>query len=153
VVEVWAVNEVTEGLVRAVHRLLPQLSSSARLPRGDEVAAMVASPAIRLLVAGEAATLDGALREEGAIVGMLTLVVFPIPTGTRAWVEDVVVDGAARGRGVGEALVKEAVRLAAAEGAQTLDLTSRPSREAANRLYTRVGFELRETNVYRYPLT
>jgi ribosomal protein S18 acetylase RimI-like enzyme len=151
VVEVWAVNDVNEDLVKAVHRLLPQLSSSARLPSGEEVAAMVGSSAVRFLVAGEAATLAEALERE-SIVGMLTLVVFPIPTGIRAWVEDVVVDNAVRGRGVGEALVKAAVRLAAAEGAQTLDLTSRPSREAANRLYMRVGFELRDTNVYRYRL-
>jgi ribosomal protein S18 acetylase RimI-like enzyme len=83
-------------------------------------------------------------------MGALTLVMFPIPTGTRAWIEDVVVDESARGRGVGAALTREAVRLARAEGARTVDLTSRPSRGAANRLYERLGFEQRESTVFRY---
>jgi ribosomal protein S18 acetylase RimI-like enzyme len=62
------------------------------------------------------------------------------------------VDEAARGQGAGEALVREAIRLARKAGARTIDLTSRPSREAANRLYERIGFVERETNVYRYEL-
>ena len=89
---------------------------------------------------------------DGTIVGSLTLVVFPIPTGSRAWIEDVVVDEAARGAGVGAALNQAALDHARALGAKTVDLTSRPSREAANRLYQRLGFEPRETNVYRYEL-
>jgi ribosomal protein S18 acetylase RimI-like enzyme len=145
-ISVSAVDEVTEDLVKAVHRLLPQLSGSARLPSADEVAEIVASPATTLLVA----TRD----EPGPeVVGMLTLAVFRIPTGTRAWVEDVVVDAGGRRQGVGEALLRAAVGTAAAQGAQTLDLTSRPSREAANRLYLRAGFELRQTNVYRFKLS
>jgi ribosomal protein S18 acetylase RimI-like enzyme len=80
----------------------------------------------------------------------LTLALFTIPTGTRAIIEDVVVDGAARGQGVGEALVRAAIDVAAAAGARTVDLTSRPEREDANRLYLRLGFERRATNVYRY---
>ena len=88
--------------------------------------------------------------EPPEIVGTLTLVVFRIPTGLRAWVEDVVVDDSARGQGVGSALTREALRRAEAAGARTVDLTSRPSREAANRLYRRLGFEMRETNVYRH---
>ena len=87
-----------------------------------------------------------------AILGSLTLVVFPIPTGIRAWIEDVVVDDAARGRGVGEELNRFALDLAGRLGARTVDLTSRPSREAANRLYQRIGFEARDTNVYRFSL-
>jgi ribosomal protein S18 acetylase RimI-like enzyme len=81
---------------------------------------------------------------------MLTLVVFRIPTGLRAWIEDVVVDEGARGRGVGAALNQAAIRLAGEHGARTVDLTSRPSREVANRLYSRLGFVPRETNVYRF---
>ena len=81
---------------------------------------------------------------------MLTIVLFPIPTGTRAWIEDVVVDEDARGRGVGALLTQAALDLAVAHGARTVDLTSRPGREAANRLYARLGFEQRQTNVYRY---
>ncbi len=91
-------------------------------------------------------------RVDDAIVGSLTLVVFRIPTGMRAWIEDVVVDEAARGHGVGEALNREALRIARERGAITVDLTSRPSREAANRLYRRLGFIERETNVYRMEL-
>jgi len=89
-------------------------------------------------------------RADGRIVGTLSLVMFPIPTGLRAWIEDVVVDQAARGQGVGEALITEALRLAEAAGARTVDLTSRASREAAGRLYKRDGFQSRETRAYRY---
>jgi ribosomal protein S18 acetylase RimI-like enzyme len=93
-----------------------------------------------------------AVDDDGTLLGSLTLALFRIPTGLRAWIEDVVVDGDARGRGVGEELNQEALRRAAKEGATTVDLTSRPSREAANRLYQRMGFQVRETNVYRYEL-
>ena len=78
------------------------------------------------------------------------MVLFRIPTGVRAMIEDVVVDEALRGRGIGEALSREALKVARENGARTVDLTSRPSREAANRLYQRIGFKLRDTNVYRY---
>jgi ribosomal protein S18 acetylase RimI-like enzyme len=92
-------------------------------------------------------------RVDGRIVGSLTLAVFRIPTGIRAWIEDVVVDESARGHGVGEALNRAALAEAKRRGAKTVDLTSRPSREAANRLYLRIGFVARETNVYRYDLS
>jgi len=133
---------VDDDLVAAFARLTPQLSRSAAAPGPAELAAIVASPATRLLVA----------RTGGGIVGTLTLVLFRVPTGVRAWIEDVVTDESARGRGVASALVRGAVELAAAEGARTVDLTSRPDREAANRLYRREGFALRSTNVYRYEL-
>jgi ribosomal protein S18 acetylase RimI-like enzyme len=87
---------------------------------------------------------------EGTVVGSLTLVVFRAPTGPRAWIEDVVVDSTTRSQGTGSALVREALARATAVGARTVDLTSRPSREAANRLYVRLGFVQRETNVYRW---
>lgn len=132
---------VTDDLRAAVGRLVPQLSRSAVIPDDRELAEIVDSPASILLVARDA---------DGTIVGSLTLVVFRIPTGVRAWIEDVVVDEEARGRGVGEALGREALSRAAAAGARTVDLTSRPSREAANRLYRRLGFVERETNVYRW---
>ena len=89
-------------------------------------------------------------KTDGVIVGSLTLVIFRIPTGIRAWIEDVVVDADARGKGVGEALNKFALAEARRQGVTTVDLTSRPTREAANRLYQRLGFKARETNVYRY---
>jgi ribosomal protein S18 acetylase RimI-like enzyme len=137
-------TEVTPELVEAFARLIPQLSSSNPPPTAEELADLVASPASQLLLAVDD---DGR-----TILGSLTLAMFRIPTGLRAWIEDVVVDGAARGRGVGEALNQEALRRAAAGGATTVDLTSRPSREAANRLYQRLGFTRRETNVYRFDL-
>ena len=93
-----------------------------------------------------------AARIDGVIVGLLTLATFRIPTGVRAWIEDVVVDDLARGKGVGEALNRAALVKARQRGAKTVDLTSRPSREAANRLYQRIGFTRRDTNVYRYEL-
>jgi ribosomal protein S18 acetylase RimI-like enzyme len=91
-----------------------------------------------------------AARRGTEIVGLLTLVVFRIPTAVRAWIEDVVVDESARGSGVGEALSRAALAEAVRRGAKTVELTSRPSREAANRLYQRIGFVRRDTNVYRY---
>lgn len=143
---VWVAEatECTDELVAAFGELIPQLSSSNPPPTADEVAAMVASDASVVLVAR-----DG---EGGPIVGSLTLALFRIPTGVRAWIEDVVVDGAVRGRGVGEALTAHALDRARSAGARTVDLTSRPSREAANRLYQRVGFVERDTNVYRFEL-
>jgi ribosomal protein S18 acetylase RimI-like enzyme len=155
VITVSVVSEVTEDLVGAVHRLLPQLSTSAALPSGADIDRIVSSPVTTLFVARHGRVEEGGgagARGGDDIVGMLTLAVFLIPTGVRAWVEDVVTDGRAQRQGVGEALVRGAVEFARARGAQTLDLTSRPSREAANRLYLRVGFELRPTNVYRLPL-
>ena len=137
------VEELTEcspDLVAAVAGLVGQLSSSSAAPGAAELEQIVDSPATRLLAAHD----DG-----DAIVGTLTLVLFRIPTGLRAWIEDVVVDEDARGRGAGEALTREALRIAADAGARTVDLTSRPDREDANRLYERLGFRRRETNVYR----
>ena len=134
---------VSDELVAAFARLVPQLSTSAQLPTRAELEQIVSSPAATLLLARDA---------DGQIIGSLTLVVFRTPTGARAWIEDVVVDEAARGQGAGEELVGEAIRLASELGARTLDLTSRPSRGAANALYEKVGFHPRETNVYRHNL-
>ncbi|MBW3611892.1 MAG: GNAT family N-acetyltransferase [Actinomycetota bacterium] len=134
------VTVVTPDVVAAFARLVPQLSRSSPPPGEAELAEMVASPATTLLVA----------RIDGEIVGTLTLALFRIPTGLRAWIEDVVVEESARGAGVGEALTRAALERATAAGARSVDLTSRPSREAANRLYRRLGFEARDTNVYRH---
>ncbi len=152
--EIIEALEVTTALVAAFERLTPQLSSSNPPPSAEALEEIVASPASMLLLAIEPGTsIGGAVPvDPDAIVGSLTLAVFPIPTGLRAWIEDVVVDGAARGRGVGETLNRAALDLARSVGARTVDLTSRPSREAANRLYQRIGFVARDTNVYRYDL-
>lgn len=124
----------------AVRRLLPQLSSSAPPFTAQTLEMILGSTASRLLVA----------RIEGRIVGMLTLVIFPLPSGIRAWIEDVVVDDTVRGKGVGEAIARAAIGVAESAGVRSIDLTSRPTRQGANRLYMRVGFVQRETNVYRY---
>lgn len=141
--EIEESHEVTDELLAAFERLVPQLSSSNPPPTRAELAEIVASPATVLLVARDP-------EQQRAIVGTLTLVLFRIPTGLRAWIEDVVVDNAVRGKGIGRALTLAAVQRAAEAGATTVDLTSRPSRVAANRLYQSVGFVARETNVYRY---
>jgi ribosomal protein S18 acetylase RimI-like enzyme len=135
-------TEVTPELISAFEVLIPQLSSSNPPPTTHALQEIVSSEASVLFIA----------RVEGKIVGSLTLATFRIPTGLRAWIEDVVVDGSARGHGVGEALNRAAIEEARARGAVTVDLTSRPSREAANRLYQRLGFVQRDTNVYRYSL-
>ena len=122
---------------------MPQLSRSNPPPSAEQVAEMLASPAISQFVARG---------DDGDIVGVSTLATFRIPTGLRAWIEDVITDESARGQGVGEALIRAMCDRARELGCVTVDLTSRPSREAANRLYQRVGFELRDTNVYRYDL-
>lgn len=141
VTEVEVVTAVTDELVAAVGRLVGQLSTSAAPPTRADLDRIASSPATSLLIARDS---------EGGIIGMLTLATFPIPTGIRAWIEDVVVDEGARGQGVGEALSRRALDLAVEAGAKTVELTSRPSREAANRLYRRLGFQVRDTNVYRY---
>jgi ribosomal protein S18 acetylase RimI-like enzyme len=141
-VRIDVVDSVSDELIEALRRLLPQLSANASAISLEQLGQIVHSPSTSVLIA----------RDGGAIVGTLTLAVFRIPTGVRAWIEDVVVDESARGQGVGEALTLEAVELARAAGARSVELTSRPTRESANRLYRRLGFEERETNVLRLTL-
>ncbi len=133
---------VDDELVNAFELLIPQLSRSNPPPSADELRAIIESEASTLLIARD--------DQSGKIVGSMTLAMFLIPTGRRAWIEDVVVDGDARGKGVGRLLNERALEIAKEAGAKTVDLTSRPSREAANRLYKRLGFVERETNVYRF---
>ena len=141
-VDVEVLNEITDEVVEAFSRLLPQLSTTAKQLDSAKLSAIVASPASTVLLA----------RLDKQIVGTLTLVTFTIPTGGRAWIEDVVVDEAARGRQVATTLIDEAIRIARQFGARTVDLSSRPSRESAGRLYERVGFQQRDTRMYRYKL-
>ena len=145
-IQIEQVTQVTDELMDALKRLVPQLSATNPAPTVAEVTQIVTSPATVLLVARD---MDSGHR---AIVGALTLALFRIPTAMRAWIEDVVVNTESRGQGIGEALVREALEVARQAGAKTVDLTSRPSREAANRLYVRVGFEKRETNIYRFKI-
>lgn len=141
-ITISVVEQVDDQLVEAFERLIPQLSRSNPPPNREELDAIVRSEASTLLVA----------RDDDVIVGSMTLAMFKIPTGVRAWIEDVVVDEIARGKGVGHQLNERALEIARDAGARTVDLTSRPSREAANRLYKRLGFVERETNVYRYSI-
>ncbi len=141
--EISLLTEVTDEVVNAFAQLLPQLSSSAVIPSRAELQEIADNDSFFIARDPESG---------GRIVGSLTLVTFRIPTGVRSWIEDVVVDTAMRGKGIGEALTRAALQRAAELGAKTVDLTSRPSREAANRLYQRVGFELRQTNLYRYDI-
>jgi GNAT superfamily N-acetyltransferase len=141
-IEIEIATEVNDEIVAAFGRLIPQLSSSAPSPARADLAAIVDDPFSVLYLA----------RIDGRIVGSLTLALYQIPTGLKAWIDDVVVDESARGQGVGEALSMAAVEEARRRGAKDVSLTSRPFRESANRLYQRLGFQPYETNVYRYKL-
>jgi ribosomal protein S18 acetylase RimI-like enzyme len=139
-IEISELKEADEEILSSVNHLLPQLSQSAQLISLERLQVLASSECTRLYLA----------KEGDHIHGMLSLVVFSIPTGNKAWVEDVVVDGGARGKGVGKSLMRHAMEQARKLGAKAVDLTSRPSREAANKLYQSLGFETRNTNVYRY---
>lgn len=143
-IEISLIKKPSQQLLEALNHLVPQLSSSAppmKLPALEE---LLSVDCVNLFIAR--------LGDTGQVVGTLTLVVFPIPTGVRAWVEDVIVDSRQRGKGIGKELVRGAVARAQALGAKTVDLTSRPSRVEANSLYVSMGFVQRETNVYRHEL-
>jgi len=141
-VEISRADSVTDDLVAAFARLIPQLSSSSPAPTADELSEIVDAADSVLFVA----------RLDGCVVGSLTIAFYRIPTGLKAWIEDVVVDGDARGNGIGEALSRAALDEARRRGAKNVSLTSRPSRESANRLYRGIGFETYDTNIYRYEL-
>ncbi|MFI0220352.1 GNAT family N-acetyltransferase [Streptomyces lydicus] len=138
-IRVEIIRDASQELVDAFGRLLPQLSSTAKPLDYEALDRMVTCDANTVLVA----------RTPDSIVGTLTLVLLPLPSGLRARIEDVVVDSAARGQGVAGLLTQEALRLAREAGARTVDLTSRPDRAAANRLYERLGFQVRQSTVYR----
>jgi ribosomal protein S18 acetylase RimI-like enzyme len=141
--KVEEVHKSSDRMLTTIGELVGQLSTSAQPPTRAELDEIIASPACRLLIGRD---------DDGRVLGMLTLVLFRIPTGVRAWIEDVVVDDRARGQGLGGQLVREAIAVARRASARTVDLTSRSDREAANALYAREGFELRESNVYRITL-
>jgi ribosomal protein S18 acetylase RimI-like enzyme len=143
-VTVEQAQAATPELVAALGVLLPQLTGQPSRLSTEDLDAILADPGVVLLVARA---------DDGRVVGTATVSVHRTPTRHRAHVDDVVVDGAARGRGVGAALTSEAIRIAAERGAEQIDLTSAPYREAANRLYQRLGFARRATNVYRLDLS
>jgi ribosomal protein S18 acetylase RimI-like enzyme len=141
--QIEIVTEATDELYSAFQRLVPQLTDNNPPPSLNDLTALVRDSSSTLIVART---------EHDEIVGALTLAVYRVPTGTRSIIEDVVVDNSARGGGVGEALMKRAIEIAREKGAQNISLTSNPMREAANRLYLRVGFKKRETNAYQIKL-
>ena len=143
-IHITEIVDITDEVVAAFSRLIPQLSSSSPPPGPDELSEMAANPNTVLLGARDS--------ENGTLVGTLTLAFFRIPTGLQARIEDVVVDEARRGKGIGRDLTNAAIDRARAAGAKAVGLTSRPGREAANALYSSMGFERRETNVYRLKL-
>ncbi len=140
--KVEVATTVTDELVVAFERLIPQLSRSNPPPTRAQVEEIVFSPATDVYVA----------YDDETIVGVATLAVFRIPTALRAWIEDVVVDSAAGRKGAGSALTHAMVDRARELGCVTVDLTSRPDRIAANAMYQKLGFERRDTNVYRMTL-
>ena len=131
----------TKEALNAINHLLPQLSVNAKGLSLDRLAELVESDNTLIFLGTD---------EHDCILGMLSLIVMKIPTGNKAWIEDVVVDQAARGKGLGKSLMNHALEQAKKLGAKSVDLTSRPSRESANKLYQALGYEIRETNVYRY---
>ena len=136
---VETLTTVSPGDAAMLAHLLGQLSTAARFDE-ERIQAVIHNEATELLVA----------RLDGRIVGMATFVSFPLLTGLRGHVEDVVVDESVRGRGIARMLLETMTMMARERGLRTLDLTSRPSRESALRLYEAVGFQRRETNVLRY---
>lgn len=139
---VEVVQETDPMLLRSLNDLLPQLSKNAQAMTMKDLEQIVDSECSDLLVVRAAGG--------GSILGALTLIHFRIPTGIRAWIEDVVVDASARGQGVGKALIQAAIEKSHDLGARTLDLTSNPDRESAHRLYEGAGFSVRTTKVYRH---
>jgi ribosomal protein S18 acetylase RimI-like enzyme len=139
------ITKPTDELLEALRQLVPQLGAHKVPPGPEDLKALLASDGCTLLAAREPDA-------HGRIVGTLCLNVYRVPTGVRSIIEDVVVDEEMRGRGVGEALMRRALELARQAGASGVSLTSRPEREAANRLYQSMGFELRKTNAYHYKL-
>jgi ribosomal protein S18 acetylase RimI-like enzyme len=137
------VKRYNKRVYNALNRLLPQLDPEAKLPGKKIFKEILKSPNTHFFIA----VLDN---EE--IAGMLTLATYTVPTGMKVWIEDVVVEKSHRGEGIGKELMNFAVSFAKSTGAKSVELTSRPSRTEANKLYLQMGFILRETNLYRYPL-
>jgi len=141
--QIELVSQADDELFEAFQRLVPQLTNNNPPPSLNDLTDLVREPSSTLMVARS---------EHGEIIGALTLTVYRVPTGIRSIIEDVIVDNSARGQGIGEALVKHAIEVAREKGASNISLTCNPMREAANRLYQRMGFKKRETNAYQIKL-
>ncbi len=141
--DIEQVETASKEMVEALNRLMPQLTTNAVHYDQGMLEGLLSAPGTSLFAGRD---------ETGKICGTYTLCETVSPTGTKMWLEDVVVDEACRGRGYGQQMIEHAVATSRAKGAKSLNLTSKPQREAANRLYRRCGFVLRDTNVYRYTI-
>jgi len=140
--EIFELKKITEEVLDAFQNLIPQLDTSCKIPTREDLKTIISNENTFVFMA-----------KNDTIFGALTLVIYNIPTGKKAWIEDVVVDKNIRGQGIGAKLIEYAINFSKNIGIEKLDLTSRPSRVAANELYKKLGFELRETNVYRKSLS
>ena len=141
--EILEIRRYSKRIFKAVNHLLPQLDPGAEFLKEVDLKFILKSPGTHLFAA---------ITDENEITGILLAIIYLIPSGTKFWIEDVVVDEAYRGRGIGKKLMVHAMEFAKSSGAKSVDLTSRPSRVEANKLYRELGFVLRETNVYRYSI-
>ena len=141
--KICEVKRFSKRIFEAVLRLLPQLDPDSGMISEEKLKSILKSKNTHFFIAET---------ENREIAGMLTVAVYVIPTGTKFWIEDVVVDDSQRGKGIGKELMIFAIDFAKSTGAKSVELTSRPSRVSANKLYQQMGFVLRETNVYRYTL-
>ena len=137
------INRFSTRVFNALLRMLPQLAPDSELPDEKTFKEILKSGSTHFFIA----ELDNK-----EIAGILTLVTYDIPSGHKVWIEDLVVDESQRGKGYGRELMLFAISFAKSTGAKSIELTSRPSRIAANQLYRQLGFVIRETNVYRFPL-
>ena len=140
--KIYRLITVTEHVVKAMQALIVQLTSNCELPNREVLEHIVNSDSTLLFLA----------EDNNEIIGTMTLVLNKIPTGDKVWIEDVVVDQAARGKGVGKALIEAAITYATENNIEKINLTSKPEKVAGNRLYQKMGFVQRETNVYRYTI-
>ena len=143
-INISELTEASSSVLQSINELLPQLSSSAQVISMDRLSELVESDNTIIFLGTD---------DSGQILGMLSLIVMKIPTGNKAWIEDVVVDQSARGKGMGKALTDHALERAKELAVKSVDLTSRPSRETANMLYQSLGYQIRETNVYRHKIS
>lgn len=136
------IKEVTSNTVMltdAIVHLLRQLTTKGRQINPNDLDHLIASENSHLFVA---------MDDNGNLAGMITVGIYEAPTGRKGWIEDVVVDEAYRGRGIGKQLTLHAIDFAKQQFVNQLSLTSNPGRVAANKLYPQTGFSLKETNVY-----
>ena len=143
-INISELTETSSSVLQSINELLPQLSSSAQVISMDRLSELVESDNTIIFLGTD---------DSGQILGMLSIIVMKIPTGNKAWIEDVVVDQSARGKGMGKALMNHALEKAKELAVKSVDLTYRPSREKANMLYKSLGYKIRETNVYRHKIS